>query len=120
LSAALNTGVLEARERILRGAAPKPGLDGKVFSGGRLDVARSLSVALAGPYIFDLSPTGGPAGTPVTLKGVRFGATPLPGSEVDFDGKAASVVSWRDDEIVVKGVTSPNGKNCTTFRFTSY
>jgi len=101
LSAALNPGVLEARERLLRGAAPKAGLDGKVFSGGRLDVARALGVALAGPYIFDLSPTSGPPGTPVTLKGVRFGTAPLPGSQVDFDGKAASVVSWRDDEIVV-------------------
>jgi hypothetical protein len=51
------------------------------------------------PNISSLSPTHGPAGTPVTISGTHFG-TSQGSSTVTFNGVAATVSSWSDTSIV--------------------
>ena len=61
------------------------------------------------PVIDSVSPSEGPPGSPVTIKGTNFGAT-QGNSYVTFNGvKATQYVSWTDTEIVVivpEGATS--------------
>ena len=114
LMAAFNPSPLEARERILRGVEANNYLYGKVFSNGRLDVYGALKVELTGPYIFDISSTGGSAGTQVTLKGARFGNVVTPANNVTFGNKNAAIVSWVDDKIVCQVPSDINTDNGQT------
>ena len=93
-----NTTMLKAKERILRGVDPLESLNGKVYTGGRLNIFRALTVELKGPFIFSLSPVTGPPGITVTLTGVRFGAQQND-SRVLFSGVQADIMNWEDDKI---------------------
>src|SRR5262245_63110084 len=53
----------------------------------------------AGPTLSSLSPSSGAAGTMVTLTGANFGSTPS-GSNVTFNGIAATPTSWSATRIV--------------------
>ena len=90
--------MLEAKERILRGVDPLVSLNGKVSTGGRLNVFGPLTVELKGPFIFSLSPATGRPGITVTLTGVRFGALQN-ASRVLFSGVQAEIINWADDKI---------------------
>jgi hypothetical protein len=57
------------------------------------------------PNIASLSPTSGPVGTPVTISGTNFGATPGT-STITFNGTTATPTSWSATSIIVP---VPNG-----------
>ena len=94
----LDPTMLEAKERILRGVDPLESLNGKVLTGGRLNLFNSLTVELRGPFVFSMSPFTGPPGIRVTLTGVRFGAQKND-SRVLFSGVQADIISWIDEKI---------------------
>jgi subtilisin family serine protease len=93
-------GLSEVRERILRGVDESAYLHGRVFSQGELNIYRTLTETPRGPYVFGLSPVLGAPGTRVTISGVHFGDGGLADSRVTFGEVDASIVSWRDEEIV--------------------
>jgi len=95
-----NRSISEARERILRGVDPSDDLSGLVFSGGRLNASRALSVPLAGPFIFRINPMEGDHGASITVYGVRFGNGPSEGSRVMMGGAEARIVEWSPERIV--------------------
>jgi RHS repeat-associated protein len=51
------------------------------------------------PAVYDLSPSAGPVGTQVAILGSNFGSTQGT-STVNFNGAAASIVSWSNIEII--------------------
>lgn len=59
-------------------------------------VTPQIPAVTAPPEITGLQPVRGPAGTRITITGVRFG--PAPGS-VTVRGRAASIASWADTSI---------------------
>ncbi len=66
-------------------------------------VAASNGVPFAvtpSPNITSLSPTSGPAGTPVTVSGTNFGATQGT-STITFNGTVGTPTSWTDTSITV-------------------
>jgi hypothetical protein len=89
---------LEVKERILRGVDRLESLYGRVLSNGRLNVYKSLTADLSGPFIFSISPIGASPGSTVTIEGVRFGDGES-GSRVTFDGVEAFVEEWTDTRI---------------------
>lgn len=95
---AFDATFLEAKERLFRGVDPLESLYGRVFTNGRLNVHRALTIRLEGPFIFSASPTNGSPGTQVTLAGVRFGSREVE-SRVTFDGVEANIIDWRDNRI---------------------
>ena len=88
----------EAKERIFRGVDPLESLYGRVFTNGRLNLRKVLTVRLEGPFIFSIYPTIGSAGTKVTLSGIRFGSHE-DASGVTFGGVEADIISWEDEKI---------------------
>jgi hypothetical protein len=92
--------VEEARERILRGSDQNDYLSGRIFSNGRLNVFKALTVELRGPFIFSVFPFSGSPGTEVTITGVRFGDSNTPESRVTFGDMEATVTNWGDTQIV--------------------
>jgi hypothetical protein len=91
--------VEEARERIFRGADQNDYLSGRLFSNGRLNVFKALTVELRGPFIFSVFPISGSPGTEVTITGVRFGDGDTPDSLVTFGDMEATVTNWGDTQI---------------------
>lgn len=100
LNAQRNPDIDEARERILRGVDENAYLYGQVFSNGRLNIYKALTVELQGPFIFSISPTSGSAGVEVTITGVRFGNGDSPECRVTFGDTEATVRNWSDNSIV--------------------
>jgi hypothetical protein len=94
--------VEEARERILRGVDQNDDLSGRLFSNGRLNVFKALTVRLWGPFIFSVFPISGSPGTEVSITGVRFGNGNTSESRVTFGDIEATVTNWRDTQIVCK------------------
>ena len=78
-----------------------------------------FTVLTAVPAIASLSPSSGPAGTPINISGSNFGSTEGQGT-VTFNGATAGVLNWSDSSITVvvpSGVTTgpvvvtlPNGQ----------
>ena len=52
---------------------------------------------VAGPNICNISPTGGPPGTLVTVDGDRFDATA--GSSTFYDGETGSITAWANEQV---------------------
>jgi len=77
---------------------------------GRSSNGVTFTVSVPPPNISGLSPTSGPAGTPVTISGMNFGS-PQGSSKVTFNGTTASVTTWTATSIVAPvpaGATSGN------------
>jgi hypothetical protein len=90
-------------------------IESQRYSQALADAQTILSTAAAQTSlsITSVSPTSGPPGTEVTIKGTNFGAAQL-GSTVTFNGTAATVVTnWSPTTIVVKAPTPPPGGNIT-------
>ena len=90
----------EARERILRGVDQNDDLAARLFSNGRLNVYKALTLRLRGPFIFSVFPISGSPGTEVTITGVRFGNGDTSESRVTFGEIEANVTNWGDTQIV--------------------
>ena len=97
-----NRTVSEARERIIRGVDKLEGLSGGIFSEGRVNAARALSLELAGPFIFGIDPVNGDPGTEVNITGVRFGNGSSDGDGVTIGGAEAQIISWTANRIVCR------------------
>ncbi len=95
----------EVKSRILLTTDSKPGLAGKVLTGGRINAFQALTANVSGPHIYYLSPNAGASGDTVTISGASFGATQGSGA-VTFNGVSAAVTSWGDSAIVA---TAPSG-----------
>jgi IPT/TIG domain len=90
-------------------------------------LAAAAALKLA-PVIESISPTSGPAGTPITITGTGFGDSP-DGAIVHIAGLPAHPNSWSPTKIVAtvphgvtKGgvsVTTTGGKSSGSFEFTS-
>lgn len=104
----------EARERILRGVDEIAYLYQRVFSNGRLNVYKALTVELQGPFIFSISPTSGSVGVEVTIDGVRFGNGDAPEDRVTFGDTEATVKNWSDNSIVC--LVPPNAPSGDTIK----
>ncbi len=94
--------ILEARERIIRGVDYLADFSGAVFSNGRLNSAKALSVELSGPFIFGIKPFNGDPGSQVTINGVRFGSGLSDDDMVIIGGKEAEIEEWGDNRIVFR------------------
>ena len=92
--------IMEARERILRGVDQNKYLYGQVFSNGRLNLFKVLTVKLQGPFVFNISPISGSPGSKITITGVRFGNGDSSESYVTFKDLEMEVLSWNDNRIV--------------------
>ncbi|MBK7977514.1 MAG: S8 family serine peptidase [Deltaproteobacteria bacterium] len=104
----------QVKSRILLTTEAKPGLAGKVLTGGRINAYQALTANVSGPHIYFLSPSGGAVGDTVTLNGASFGATQGTGT-VRFNGVAAAVTSWNDTSIVATVPSGlPTGVNAVT------
>jgi subtilase family serine protease len=68
-------------------------------SGSAASTAELSKPTQCGPMITSLSPTGGPAGTSVTISGSQFGFN-QGASTVTFNGVSAGVNSWSNTQIV--------------------
>ncbi len=97
----------EVKSRILLTTDSKPGLAGKVLTGGRINAYQALTASVLGPHIYYLSPSAGASGDTVVISGASFGASQGTGS-VTFNGITAAVGSWSDSSITA---TAPNGLN---------
>jgi subtilisin family serine protease len=95
-----NRTVPETRERILRGVDFSDDLSRIIFSGGRLNASKVLSVSLTGPYIFRINPLSGDPESEVTVSGVRFGTGHSEGSGVLIGGMDAEIIEWGPEKIV--------------------
>lgn len=71
--------------------------------------SNAVAFTVTTPHIDSLTPTSGPAGTPVTVLGSGFGAT-QGSSTVKFGSKVAQVILWSSARIQV---LSPKGLNGT-------
>jgi hypothetical protein len=71
-----------------------------VNGGALFDAAvKWAAEAVAAPTIISLTPTSGPAGTSITVKGLNFGASQGTAT-LTFNGRAATATSWGDKSIV--------------------
>lgn len=90
----------DVKDRILLTTESKPGLVGKVLSGGRINAYQALTATIAAPHVFYVSPAAAYAGDTLTLMGARFGAAQATGS-VAVGGRTAAITSWSNDAVVV-------------------
>jgi len=91
-------------------------------------VLAEATASKVAPVIESISPTSGPAGTPITITGTGFGESP-DGAIVHIAGLPAHPNSWSPTKIVAtvphgvtKGhvtVTTTGGKSSGSFDFTS-
>ncbi len=97
LSANADLTVDRLRDRILMNVDALPGLEGKVLTGGRLNIYKSLTGTLDGPQIFNAHPQRVRPGSEVTLRGAGFLKDQ---GSVLIGGVEASVESWSNHKIV--------------------
>lgn len=90
---------LAVKERLLR-TVDIPDTALKVITGGRLNVYRAITAAIAGPFIYRIVPDAAAVGFKVTIYGASFGNSP---GIVHFSGGVvAEVLSWSNEEITVR------------------
>lgn len=106
----VGASVVNWSDTVITASVPSTATSGVVaITVGGITSASTISFNVPPPHITAVSPSGGVAGTQITITGTGFHTTQGPGSVVSNNLVAAPIVSWSDTQIVATVPTTASG-----------